>query len=133
MDLLVSKICFHIQLVPLHRGAQRINNSGILRITVRRATNLPNLNVIKKNIKPVVELKIHDGEYDKPVVGLYKLNAVDPWLESASTYKVKNWFLVSSLCFFKCNSYRLRGGDARDGGDGGQPARVRGDVRRPRA
>ena len=37
------------------------------------------------------------------VVGLYKLNPVDTWLESAwfqplkQTYKVKNWFLFSKF------------------------------------
>ena len=50
------------------QGAKRTSNSGILRITVRRASNLPNLKITKAGIKPVVEVKITDGEYDKPVV-----------------------------------------------------------------
>ena len=45
------------------------------------------------------------------MVGLYKLNAVEPWLESAwfQTLNLKCDILVSKFAF-KCNLYRYVGG-----------------------
>ena len=49
-------------------GRKRTNSSGIMRIVVRRACNLRSPNVVRKRMSPVVELKIRDGDYDKPIV-----------------------------------------------------------------
>lgn len=50
------------------QGAPSVSNSGIIRITVKRAANLPNMDLMKSaaKMKPAIELVIRDGDYDKP-------------------------------------------------------------------
>ena len=51
-------------------GAKSVSNSGIVRITVKRASNLPQLDRLKAaaKMRPAVELVVTDGEYGKPKV-----------------------------------------------------------------
>ena len=51
-------------------GAKSVSNSGIVRITIRRASNLPQLDRLKAaaKMRPAVELVVTDGEYGKPKI-----------------------------------------------------------------
>ena len=51
-------------------GAKSVSNSGIVRITVKRASNLPQLDRLKAaaKMRPAVELVVTDGEYGKPKI-----------------------------------------------------------------
>jgi len=51
-------------------GAPSVSNSGIIRITVKRAANLPNMDLMKSaaKMRPAIELVIRDGDYDKPKI-----------------------------------------------------------------
>ena len=52
------------------QGAKSVSNSGIVRITVKRASNLPQLDRLKAaaKMRPAVELVVTDGEYGKPKI-----------------------------------------------------------------
>ena len=51
-------------------GAKSVSNSGIVRNTIRRASNLPQLDRLKAaaKMRPAVELVVTDGEYGKPKI-----------------------------------------------------------------
>lgn len=51
-------------------GAKSVSNSGIMRITIKRAYNLPQYDRLKSasKMRPAVELVVTDGEYGRPKV-----------------------------------------------------------------